>query len=202
MRKMKKRILVFVLSAIMLFHAVSFAEVMPGDIPENPRQIPSSVYQAPFPADQFTTQYAPWLRNFHLLSLNEEERGLYGGEGCQMIRIMEASPVNSDLVYFIVPNYCGYPCANYFAFNERSVGYFNMDPLRMDRYMSVTKRFIIVSNSEDHFAEAMQQQTNEIPDILYLRSSKYGKQSIAGDIMDSDEAKAVLEAFLCNDRLL
>lgn len=110
--------------------------------------------------------------------------------------------IESDLVYFIVPNYCGYPCANYFAFNERSVGYFNMDPLRMDRYMSVTKRFIIVSNSEDHFAEAMQQQTNEIPDILYFRSSKYGKQSIAGDIMDSDEAKADLEAFLCNDRLL
>ena len=108
----------------------------------------------------------------------------------------------SDLVYFVVPNYCGYPCANYFAFNERSVGYFNMDPLRMDRYMSVTKRFIIVSNSEDHFAEAMQQHTKDIPDILYLRSSKYGKQSIAGDIMDSDEAKADLEAFLCNDRLL
>ena len=25
---------------------------------------------------------------------------------------------NADLVYYVVPNYCGYPCANYFAFNE------------------------------------------------------------------------------------
>ena len=25
----------------------------------------------------------------------------------------------ADLVYFIIPNYCGYPCASYFAYNER-----------------------------------------------------------------------------------
>lgn len=117
-------------------------------------------------------------------------------------RKMMNTIIESDLVYFIVPSYCGYPCANYFAFNERSVGYFNTDPSLMERYMSVAKRFIIVSNSVDHFAEAMQQQTNNVPDILYLQSSKYGKQSIAGDIMDSAEAKTDLEAFLCNDRFL
>ena len=54
----------------------------------------------------------------------------------------------SDLVYFVMPNYCGYPCANYFAFNERTVGYFNMEREKMDRYMNVPKRFIIVSNTE------------------------------------------------------
>ena len=72
----------------------------------------------------------------------------------------------------------------------------------MEKYMTVQKRFIIVSNSEEHFVQAMQQQTNDIPDILYLQSSKYGKQSIAGDILDSDEAKADLEAFLFHDRFL
>ena len=109
---------------------------------------------------------------------------------------------DSELVYFIIPNYCGYPCANYFAFNERSVGYFNLNRSLMEKYMTVQKRFIIVSNSEEHFVQAMQQQTNDIPDILYLQSSKYGKQSIAGDILDSDEAKADLEAFLFHDRFL
>ena len=54
---------------------------------------------------------------------------------------------NSDLVYFIVPNYCGYPCANYFAYNERSVGYFNLDREKMEHYMNIPKRFIIVSNT-------------------------------------------------------
>lgn len=103
----------------------------------------------------------------------------------------------SDLVYFIVPNYCGYPCANYFAFNERSVGYFNLNRNRMDQYMSVPKRFIVVSNTAgDPFRAAMSQQTAKEPDILYLQSSKYHKRSIAGDLLESEAVKADLEAFL------
>lgn len=102
-----------------------------------------------------------------------------------------------DLVYFIVPNYCGYPCANYFAFNERSVGYFNLNRNRMDQYMSVPKRFIVVSNTAgDPFRAAMSQQTAKEPDILYLQSSKYHKRSIAGDLLESEAVKADLEAFL------
>ena len=50
----------------------------------------------------------------------------------------------SSIVYFIVPNYCGYPCSNYFAFNERSVGYFNMDKAKMETYMNIPKRFIAI----------------------------------------------------------
>lgn len=101
----------------------------------------------------------------------------------------------SDVVYYIVPNYCGFPCANYFAFNERSVGYFDSDRSRMDSYMNVKKRFIIVSNSEG-FEEALQQQTFDKPDILYLKSRAYRKQSIAGDLMESTEALVDLNQFL------
>lgn len=103
----------------------------------------------------------------------------------------------ADLVYFIVPNYCGYPCANYFAYNERTVGYFNLNRELMKRYMEVPKRFIIISNTEgQNFTNAMQQQVTGEPDILYLKSGKYGKKSTAGDIVDSDATKADLEAFL------
>lgn len=43
--------------------------------------------------------------------------------------------------------------------------------------MSVPKRFIIVSNSEGEiFEKAMQQQTNDNPEILYLKSNEYGKR--------------------------
>lgn len=104
----------------------------------------------------------------------------------------------SELVYFIVPNYCGFPCANYFAFNERSVGYFGMDRDRMERYMNVPKRFIIVSNTEG-FEDAMHQQTIGDPDILYLKSRNYQKQSIAGDLLDSAAAKSDLNAFLTQE---
>lgn len=103
----------------------------------------------------------------------------------------------SDLVYFVVPNFCGYPCANYFAFNERSVGYFNSDRALMEQYMSVKKRFVAVSNSEsDSFRTAMQQQTNGEPNILYLKSGKYKKRSTDGNILDCEEAAEDLRRFL------
>lgn len=102
---------------------------------------------------------------------------------------------DSKMVYFVVPNFCGYPCANYFAFNERTVGYFDMDREKMKRYMQIPKKFIVVSNTEG-FETAMQQQTSDEPRILYLKSGKYGKRSTAGDILDSVEAVADLKRFL------
>ncbi len=106
----------------------------------------------------------------------------------------------SDLVYFIIPNYCGFPSSSYFAFNERSVGYFGLDRSKLERYMAVRKRFIIVSNSVG-FEDAMRQQTSGEPEILYLKCRKYNKRSIAGDILESEEAQQDLEAFLAADRL-
>lgn len=108
--------------------------------------------------------------------------------------------LNSDLVYYVVPNFCGMPNAVYYAFNERSVGYFNMDRAVMAKYMAVRKRFILISNTEPStFMDAMQQQTKDKPEILYLKTSRYGKKSIAGDLMDSEEARADLMAFLAAD---
>lgn len=107
---------------------------------------------------------------------------------------------NAELAYIIVPNFCGYPCANYFAFNERMVGVFSADRESKKQYMAVKKRFIVVSNTEgDSFRNALQQQTSGEPQILYLKSSKYGKRSIAGDILDSEDAVADLNAFLNAD---
>ena len=106
----------------------------------------------------------------------------------------------SDIVYYIVPNYCGYPCANYFAFNERSVGYFSLNKQRMDTYMNIPKRFIAISNSEG-FEEAMQQQTFATPDIIYLKSRKYQKQSISGDLLESEAVKEDQDSFLRKHQL-
>lgn len=109
---------------------------------------------------------------------------------------------NADLVYYIVPNFCGYPCSSYFAFNERGVGYFNMDRSLMGKYMAVKKKFIIISNTEsDTFVNAMKQQTSAAPEILYLKTSKYGKHSTAGDLLDSKEAQVDLENFI-NDGIV
>lgn len=106
----------------------------------------------------------------------------------------------SDLVYYVIPNFCGMPNAVYYAFNERSVGYFNMDRARMNQYMAVKKRFVIVSNTESTmFVDSMRQQTTTDPKILYLKTGRYQKKSIAGDMMESAEAQADLKAFLNRD---
>ena len=110
-------------------------------------------------------------------------------------RAMMDEICDSDLVYFIVPNFCGYPCASYFAYNERTVGYFQMDRGLMKKYMDIPKRFIVVSNTEG-FEAVMRQQTHEEPKILYLKSGKYKKRSTAGDILDSEEARNDLDAYL------
>ena len=111
-------------------------------------------------------------------------------------QIME-SVMQSDVAYLIAPNFCGFPSASFMAYNERSVGFFNMNRSVMDQYLSVKKRFIMVSNHETAaFEQAMRLQTKDDPDVLYLRSAKYGKRSTAGDILDSDAAKADLQTFL------
>lgn len=87
------------------------------------------------------------------------------------VQIMDAI-CHSGLVYFIVPKYCGYPCVGYFACNERGVGYFNMDWEKMEHSTNVLKRFILVSNTEN-IDDTMRKQTNNEPQILYLKSQQH-----------------------------
>ncbi len=104
----------------------------------------------------------------------------------------------SDLTYFIVPNYCDYPNANYFIFNERSQCFFQHHEELLDRYLSVKKRFIVVSNTQtQNFIAALSYQIpeGESPDILFLPAKAYKKISIDGDLMTSPEAKKAVEAF-------
>ena len=67
----------------------------------------------------------------------------------------------------------------------------------MQKYMEVPKRFIIISNTEGaNFENAIRQQAKGELNILYMKTSKYGKRSTAGDIMEADAAQADLDAFL------
>lgn len=109
---------------------------------------------------------------------------------------------NSDMAYFIVPNYCDYPCANFFIFNERSQCYFQNHAERLEQYLHVPKKFVVISNSKmQSFAEAFCQHTDTEPQILYLSAKTYSKQSIAGDILTANEARREIELFLATKGL-
>lgn len=102
-----------------------------------------------------------------------------------------------NLVYFIVPNYCDYPCANYFIFNERSQCFFQKNPEKSDLFDRIPKRFLVVSNTNtENFKAVLGQNVLTEPDILFLPARKFGKVSIRGDMMESENAKKAVQDFL------
>ena len=104
---------------------------------------------------------------------------------------------NSELTYFIVPNYCDYPCSNYFVFNERSLCYFQGNERLLKAYLRVPKKVIAVSNTnKGNFELAFTYQALDIPYILFLSSNKYGKRSIDGDLLSSSEVVEELRSFV------
>ena len=106
---------------------------------------------------------------------------------------------NSSFTYFVVPNYCDYPCANFFIFNERSQCYFQRHHELLERYLAVKKKFIVVSNTgRDNFTTAFRYHVPEgyEPDLLFLAAKKFGRVSIHGDLMASDEAQAAVRRFI------
>ena len=120
---------------------------------------------------------------------------------CSYIGDMECNLLdavtNSEKTYFILPNYCDYPCANCFIFNERSQCYFQGRPELLESYEKVQKRFVIISNTnEDNFLQAMAYHTNDEPIILFLSAKKYGKTSIKGDLLTDENVKQAITAFV------
>ena len=104
---------------------------------------------------------------------------------------------NSEMAIFIVPNYCDYPCSNYFVFNERGICYFQNNDDLLTKYLQTPKKFIVVSNTnQDNFKQAFRYQTADEPDILFLAAYEHGKMSIDGDLLTSEDAVEELREFL------
>ncbi|MCL2670880.1 MAG: NAD(P)H-dependent oxidoreductase [Clostridiales bacterium] len=105
----------------------------------------------------------------------------------------------ADLAIYIVPNYCDYPCAHFFAFNERSQCFFQNAPEKLDAYLQVKKKFIVVSNTgKENFLQAFQYHVEDgmPPDTLFLAAKEYGKSSINGDLTDSVDAMRAVAGFV------
>ena len=106
--------------------------------------------------------------------------------------------MQSEEVYFIVANYCGYPNAKFFAFNERSSSFFKRSQELLEQYLAVPKKFVVISNSNmDKFKELMQYQVSEgaEPQMLFLSSSEFNVSSFAGNLMEVPEAREKVAEF-------
>lgn len=126
---------------------------------------------------------------------------------------------NADMCYYVLPNYCDYPCSNFFLFNERSCGYFNNNYQKMDKYLNVKKKFIVITNSNtENFIEILKKHVkNENPEILFISTKKFGLLSASDRVLTINSSKVLIEDFvndnyhleesamgvvLCNDKIL
>ena len=106
--------------------------------------------------------------------------------------------MESERVFFVLANYCGYPNAKYFAFNERSSAFFLRNHELLAKYLAVPKKFIVISNSnQDKFTELAQYQVPEgsTPEMLFLSSRNFNVSSFAGNLMDNREAWSLVTTF-------
>jgi len=102
----------------------------------------------------------------------------------------------SQTVYFVIPNYQDYPCANFFIFQERMQGYFHKYPMQREPFRNATKRFIIVNNtSGDSFSRIAEQYGSSDSDLLVLRSREFGMSSIKDSIIQSPQIQAQIRRF-------
>ena len=108
---------------------------------------------------------------------------------------------NSRLTYFILPNYCDYPCANFFIFNERSQCFFQNREDLLNIYEQTPKKAVVVSNTnEENFKAALAYHSFSELQTLFLSAKKYGKSSIAGDLLTSEKAVSDLKRFITENR--
>lgn len=133
--------------------------------------------------------------DFQITPCGNCDHQCFAGQPCPHLGDMEASlqeaVAYSDLSYFILPNYCGYPCSNFFVFNERCVCWTWGRQDRVDAYNQAKKKAIVVSNSAaDNFKLALSYHGMKEEDLLFLESRKYGNP-----LMASEEAKAAVKAF-------
>ena len=104
------------------------------------------------------------------------------------------------MAYYIVPNYSDYPCAYFFAFQERSQGVFTHKPPALyEQYLQIKKKFVVVSNTEqDNFCHAFTQHipADGKPDVLFLAAKDFDGGSIMGGIMKCPRVRQVVLDFV------
>ncbi len=104
---------------------------------------------------------------------------------------------DADEAYLVVPNYCDHPCANFYIFNERSNCWFQNHPERLEQYLQVRKKFIVVSSgNQESFETAFRQHVEAAPEILYISAKHFGEPSSLQNILQLDQAKLKLLGFL------
>lgn len=111
---------------------------------------------------------------------------------------------DSDFCYFIVPNYSGVPCSNYFIFRERSQGVWQDNGL-WRRYAKTPKHFIVISTTNQSiFKELLKNEIDEGKTITidFFNSQEVESKSTKGDLITYPYFQKRLKDILIKDGLM
>ena len=139
---------------------------------------------------------------------------LHGCRGCQYecfqnpaccphieddIKMLYQRILVSDEVVFFIPNFCDYPCSDLFIFNERGCCIFGNNAELLDRFLTIPKRFVVISNTNkshfQHFFDEMLVK-DQTAKVLFLSAKEYNCDSIQGNLVDVPVVRERLNVFL------
>ena len=105
------------------FETVTDVRAIPADSQVNSNSVPYPI------SGRYATEYAPWLKNLHMMNETESgEANNFGGEGCQQVRLLDISPADTDVMYFITNASGIYTTknggTNWYNTNNNARGYF------------------------------------------------------------------------------
>lgn len=111
-----------------------------------------------------------------------------------------SSIVNSDLVIYLIPNYCGLPNSNFVSFYEKENIFFKQDKSNYEKYLNVRKKFIFLTNSNinlfKQIAHLVDRNISD-KDILIFSSSKYLQQE--SNIDKNEKVSSLINSFINED---
>jgi len=105
----------------------------------------------------------------------------------------------ADEVVFFIPNFCNYPCSDLFVFNERSCCVFGRNEELLNRFLTIPKRFVVISNTgTEQFQPFFDEMLVATPPAktLVLSAKAYGLSSLDGNLADAPEILTKLQAFV------
>lgn len=82
----------------------------------------------------------------------------------------------SDVSYFVVPNYSDYPCSNFFIFNERFLSCTWNNEKLLEKYTKSTKKFIVISSSSsENFEKVFSYHCENKAEIKFISPKELQK---------------------------
>ena len=75
--------------------------------------------------------------------------------------------------------------------------FFSVQKEMLDKYESINKRFIVISNGEkENFINVFKYHTDKPVYTLFLSAKSVNRKSISGDLLQSDQIKCEILNFI------